>query len=120
MTSIGTVAFAPQIAAAAQRVGLGTTLADGLAAEAGSGLGGASARDAAIPELAATAASVNALQSLSVAPTSEDAAISAAMPVSPLPAPPAPQTSQQQARAEAPLTQDYYADAADDGDSKGA
>ena len=67
-----------------------------------------------------TAASVNALQSLSVAPTSEDAAISAAMPVSPLPAPPAPQTSQQQTRAQAPLAQDYYADAGDDGDSKGA
>lgn len=78
------------------------------------------ARDAAIPDLADTAAGVNALQNLSTAPTSADAAISAAMPVSPLPAPPAQQTTQQQAQTQAPLTQDYYADAGDDGDSKGA
>ncbi len=81
------------------------------------------ARDAAMPELAETAAGVNALQSLNSAaltPTAEDAAISAAMPVSPLPSPPAPQTSQQQVQAQAPLTQDYYADAADGDDSKGA
>ena len=79
------------------------------------------ARDAAMPDLADTSASVNALQSLtSTANSSSAGALASSMPAPALPPPPAQQTSQQQATAQAPLTQDYYADAADDGDSKGA
>jgi hypothetical protein len=99
-------------------------------------LGGTS-RDAQIADLADTSAGVNELQSLaasaspastaSLATTASSAASSSAssaatseIPPAALPAPPAQASSAQQAQSQAPLTQDYYADAADDGDTKGA
>jgi hypothetical protein len=93
-------------------------------------LGGTS-RDAQIADLAETSAGVNGLQSLAASASSASTASSAAsssassaatseIPPAALPAPPAQQSSAQQAQSQAPLTQDYYADAADDGDTKGA
>jgi Transglycosylase SLT domain len=71
-----------------------------------------SARDAAIPDLADTSASVNQLQSLV-----SGASTSSAQAVSALPAPTLPtvqqQTQAQQAAAQAPLKQDFYADGDD-------
>ena len=78
---------------------------------------GGSARDAQIPDLATTSASVNQLQSLASAATSSPAASSAAgaAPASPAPALPATQqqTQAQQAAAQPPLKQDFYADGDD-------
>ena len=71
-----------------------------------------SARDAAIPDLADTSASVNQLQSLV-----SGASTSSAQAVSALPAPTLPtvqqQTQAQQSAAQAPLKQDFYADGDD-------
>jgi hypothetical protein len=83
------------------------------AAGAGAGSAAVAARDAEIPELADTTASVNQLQSLAAA--SSAAPIGAAIPVASLPPP--PPTQAQQAQAQAPLTQDYYANADGDGDA---
>jgi hypothetical protein len=84
----------------------------------------ATARDAAMPDLAETAAGVNELQNLasaSQAQSSSSASDASALTASPAPALPPVQTesSAQRAQSQAPLTQDYYADG-DDGDSKGA
>jgi hypothetical protein len=68
---------------------------------------GGTARDAQIPELADTAASVNQLQSLASASPAP-----AALPAPSLPAT-QHQTQAQQAAAQAPLKQDFYADGDD-------
>jgi hypothetical protein len=68
---------------------------------------GGTARDAQIPELADTAASVNQLQSLSTASTAP-----AALPAPALPAT-QQQTNAQQAAAQPALNQDFYADGDD-------
>jgi hypothetical protein len=76
---------------------------------------GTTARDAAIPDLAGTAARVNGLRDAATAtsvPISADAAQSATPP-------PAQRTAADRAHTEAALTQDYYADG-DDAESKGA
>jgi hypothetical protein len=80
-----------------------------------------SSRDAQIADLADTSAGVNELQGLAAASSasSGSAGSVSAIPPAPLPAPPQQPTSAQQAQSQAPLTQDYYADA-DDGDTKGA
>jgi hypothetical protein len=81
-------------------------------------------RDAQIADLADTSAGVNALQSLASSASSASSSASAAavseIPPASLPAPPQQPTSAQQAQSQTPLTQDYYADADDDGDTKGA
>jgi hypothetical protein len=75
---------------------------------------GTTARDAAIPDLAGTAASVNELR---------DAAGASPVPVGatapPATAPPPQRSASERAHAETALTQDYYADG-DDAESKGA
>jgi hypothetical protein len=75
---------------------------------------GGTARDAAVPELADTTASVNQLQSLASASASSSSAASS---VSAMPAPSLPTTQQQtqaqQSAAQAPLKQDFYADGDD-------
>jgi hypothetical protein len=72
---------------------------------------GGTARDAAVPELADTTASVNQLQSLASTSSSASSAVSA------MPAPSLPTTQQQtqaqQNAAQAPLKQDFYADGDD-------
>jgi hypothetical protein len=74
------------------------------------------ARDAAIPDLADTSASVNQLQSLA-ASTSASSTSSAMPTASAMPAPSLPTTQQQtqaqQSAAQAPLKQDFYADGDD-------
>jgi hypothetical protein len=90
-------------------------------------------RDAQITDLADTSAGVNELQSLAASAASGSTATAAnpsaassssaatsEIPPAALPAPPAQPSSAQQAQSQAPLTQDYYADAGDDGDTKGA
>jgi hypothetical protein len=78
---------------------------------------GGTARDAAIPDLADTAASVNQLQSLATTSSSSASASSAMPTASAMPAPSLPTTQQQsqaqQAAAQAPLKQDFYADGDD-------
>jgi hypothetical protein len=75
---------------------------------------GGTARDAAVPDLADTAASVNQLQSLAA---NSSGAASAMPTASAMPAPSLPTTQQQtqaqQAAAQAPLKQDFYADGDD-------
>ena len=90
------------------------------------------ARDAQIADLAETSAGVNGLQSLAASAASASAATSSTasssssdaatseIPPAALPASPAQASSAQQAQSQGPLTQDYYADAGDDGDTKGA
>ena len=78
----------------------------------------ATPRDAAMPGLAESAASVNELQGLASASAAVQEPVSAATAAPALPTVQA-QTSQQRTRSEAALTQDYYADG-DDADSKGA
>jgi hypothetical protein len=72
------------------------------------------ARDAALPGLADTAASVNELQGLASATASANPS-AVAVPLSAARHP----TTQERAHTETPLAQDYYADGAD-ADSKGA
>ena len=78
------------------------------------------ARDSAMPGLADTLGSVNELAALASRPSADPSA-SAASSAMPTPARPAvqQQSSDQRARTEAPLTQDYYADG-DDAGTKGA
>ena len=76
------------------------------------------ARDAALPGLADTAASVNALQGLAYAPVSANPGPVAASATPALPAGPQ-HTLQERARTEAALAQDYYADG-NDAETKGA
>jgi hypothetical protein len=75
---------------------------------------GGTARDAAIPDLADTAASVNQLQNLAATSSTSPAGMPTA---SAMPAPSLPTTQQQnqaqQAAAQAPLKQDFYADGDD-------
>jgi hypothetical protein len=70
------------------------------------------ARDAAIPDLADTTASVNQLQSLSSSASSSSAQAVSAMPAPALPTT-QQQTQAQQSAAQAPLKQDFYADGDD-------
>lgn len=78
------------------------------------------ARDAALPGLADAAASVNELQSFASTPASAGAGASAVAASAPPALPAVPQHStQERARTETPLTQDYYADG-DDAETKGA
>jgi hypothetical protein len=137
VTSIGTVAFAPQIAAAAQHYALDPTLLAAVAAQETGGPGansganvvggdvraalsaynagsyaqlGGTARDAAIPDLADTSASVNQLQSL--ASSSSSAPQASAMPAPSLPTT-QQQTQAQQSAAQPALKGDFYADGDD-------
>jgi hypothetical protein len=76
---------------------------------------GTTARDAAIPDLAGTATSVNVLRDAAAAVTPAPASAAA----QPATAPPPQRTAAERAHAETALTQDYYADG-DDAESKGA
>lgn len=79
-------------------------------------------RDAAVADLAETAAGVNGLQSLAAAaPATTSSAATTSSPATGAPSLPAPQqqTAEQRTRAQAPLSEDYYADG-DDADTKGA
>ncbi len=99
MTSIGSIALPPQIAAVAQPEALDSTLPAPVAT-------GWTDRDAMIPDLADASSELNQLQSLSAMPSA-------------IPAPTLPTTQQQtqaqQAAALPPLKQDFYADG-DDGE----
>jgi hypothetical protein len=77
----------------------------------------ASSRDAQIPELAGTTASVNQLQALASASATNDAGAASAMPAPALPTV-QQQTQAQQAAAQPALKQDFYADGDDDGPSQ--
>jgi len=102
VTSIVPVDFGSQIWPADEDAAFGAATAPQMATQAS----GAFSRDAQIPDLATTSSGLNQLQSLA------SAAATSAMPVANLPSA-QQQTQAQQAAAQPPLKQDFYADGDD-------